>query len=819
MDESVCIVSYLSEVIHFSRRLKDSIKLISSALRSSYTVLLQRMTQVLEEKRFFCGVVEGFYGRPWTTGQRLDLFSRMARWNLNTYLYAPKDDEKHRACWRDAYLLDETDQLSHLIRQSSDRGVEFVYAIAPGLDITFSSEREVVALKQKLNQLVSLGCRSFAILFDDIDRDLCEADTLKFPSLAHCQVALTNLIYEYLGRPRVFMFCPTEYCGSRAQPSVKESPYLKHIGESLHPDIDVMWTGPKVISKTISLSSITELTSVIRRPPLIWDNLHANDYDTRRLFLGPYSGRPAPIIPYIRGVLTNPNCEYSLNYVAIHTLAQWIKQRPTFHHSFVDTISMQDTERIGGEVSKGAEPSSEMELNEGARVARVPVTEEVVAPLISFDPLEALQKALKEWLVEFHVPTRESLYQQQPTKTDNVVSVDQKTDNALKNESIHTDKSTFPFSLEDLNLLVDFFYLPFQHGHRAHSILEDFAWLKDNAPAHTLEFYYEKSMTAEGSEEVTKWLECAKQFHCRCTAVNDMYVRLTAIPNRLILYDLYHYVWDAKETTLLLNSYVSWLEAGGSEVCPEREPCIHHGGIIADMQMLLPQMNSCEELFNNHTVPRSPTSQMYIIRPYTAEDKVAVYQMCLKTGDYGEDVACLYPNFPQLLGDRLVGPYCALSSELAFVLEDSQGVCGYVLGVLDSERFYEQLKREWLPLLHSKYQPESCKTMSTTEQDALKQVMNPEPLLLPSLQKDYPSHIRIDLAKSAQGQGVGTRMINTILSALKARGSCGVQLELNSRSKKALQFYIKLGFTLIDFSTHAGIKELPSSVVLLVRRL
>ena len=36
---------------------------------------------------------------------------------------------------------------------------------------------------------------------------------------------------------------PIEYCGSRADPSVEESQYLKHIGEHLHPDIDIMWTG------------------------------------------------------------------------------------------------------------------------------------------------------------------------------------------------------------------------------------------------------------------------------------------------------------------------------------------------------------------------------------------------------------------------------------------------------------------------------------------------------------------------------------------------------------------------------------------------
>jgi hypothetical protein len=56
---------------------------------------------------------------------------------------------------------------------------------------------------------------------------------------------------------------------------------------------------------------------------LIWDNIHANDYDPRRIFLGPYDGRSPEIIPYLRGVLTNPNTEFESNYVALHSLGQW----------------------------------------------------------------------------------------------------------------------------------------------------------------------------------------------------------------------------------------------------------------------------------------------------------------------------------------------------------------------------------------------------------------------------------------------------------------------------------------------------------------
>ena len=61
------------------------------------------------------------------------------------------------------------------------------------------------------------------------------------------------------------------------------------------------------------------------------------------------------------------------------------------------------------------------------------------------------------------------------------------------------------------------------------------------------------------SQEVTEWCERCRSFHLLCQMVKDMYNRLTTIPNRPLLYDVYQYMWDAKETTLLLDSYISWL--------------------------------------------------------------------------------------------------------------------------------------------------------------------------------------------------------------------------------------------------------------------
>lgn len=57
--------------------------------------------------------------------------------------------------------------------------------------------------------MAALGCKSFALLFDDIDSEMVVADTKEFPSFAHAQVTITNDIYAQLGQPSIFLFCPT----------------------------------------------------------------------------------------------------------------------------------------------------------------------------------------------------------------------------------------------------------------------------------------------------------------------------------------------------------------------------------------------------------------------------------------------------------------------------------------------------------------------------------------------------------------------------------------------------------------------------------
>jgi hypothetical protein len=276
---------------------------------------------------FRSGVVEGFYGRPWSGEQRVRLFGWMARWGLNSYLYAPKDDPKHRACWRELYAGEELRELARLISDSQRHGVTFSYGIGPGLDLRFGSAADVTALERRIGQLQTVGCRSFAVLFDDVALALSAVDRKRFRTPAGAQSELANRLLRIVGSHGELLFCPTVYCGRMAGGRVSESAYLRELGERLDGGIDVFWTGPEIISEEITVAGIRELRQVLRRRPVIWDNLQANDYDLRRIYVGPYAGRPMALRDELAGILTNPNCEFEANYLPIRTLAAYTRAR------------------------------------------------------------------------------------------------------------------------------------------------------------------------------------------------------------------------------------------------------------------------------------------------------------------------------------------------------------------------------------------------------------------------------------------------------------------------------------------------------------
>jgi hyaluronoglucosaminidase len=83
------------------------------------------------------GVIEGFYGPPWSTADRISSFVFDGQSKMNTYVYSPKDDPYLRARWREPYPSDQLAVIKNLIQSAAANHVTFTYALSPGLSICF----------------------------------------------------------------------------------------------------------------------------------------------------------------------------------------------------------------------------------------------------------------------------------------------------------------------------------------------------------------------------------------------------------------------------------------------------------------------------------------------------------------------------------------------------------------------------------------------------------------------------------------------------------------------------------------------------------
>uniref|UniRef100_A0A7N8WQF6 O-GlcNAcase n=1 Tax=Mastacembelus armatus TaxID=205130 RepID=A0A7N8WQF6_9TELE len=817
----------------------------------------------------------GFYGRPWTMEQRKELFRRQQKWGLNTYLYAPKDDYKHRMFWRELYSVEEAEQLMTLISAAKEHGIEFIYAISPGLDITFSNQKEVSALKRKLDQVSHFGCKSFALLFDDIDHNMCPADKEVFSSFAHAQVSITNEIYQYLGEPETFLFCPT---------------------------------GPKVVSKDITVESIEEVSKILKRAPVIWDNIHANDYDQKRLFLGPYKGRSTELIPRLKGVLTNPNCEFESNFVAIHTLATWYKSNM---NGVRKDVVMTDGEDSTVSIQIKLE-------NEGS-------DEELETDML-YSPQHALKLALTEWLGEFGVPHQynsrqvpqsgakstaidvssmaapslcsstnvTTVFQQpimspaivytipvqvevekkdsdeepmemvvekqeepeaeadpeekivgpiladkmaedlRPMDTDKESLAESKspeeslqedsgsdiapmqTDDQLKQDVFvpgPNEKPLFtaePLTLEDLILLAELFYLPYEHGPKAMQMLKEFNWLRANSSVVSV------NCKRKETEKVAEWQSRAERFEEMCCSVIQMFTRLSNSVNRTILYDLYPYIWDIKSIISMVKSFVQWLgcrsQSSAQFLRGDQEPWAFRGGLAGEFQRLLP-IDGANDLFYQPP-PSMPTSKIYSIRPYFPKDEASVYKICKEMYCEGMEDDPFSDDDPDLIGDRLVGGLLTLSSDYGFVLEDDEGICGYALGTVDVNPFIKKYKLNWIPFMQEKYHKPDCQKDLTEAEKMMLSFHEEEEGLPDSFLSNFPSLIKVDIHAKVTDPSVAKSMMGCLLSSLKANGSHGAFCKVRQTDKRMLDFYSKLGCFEV-----AKMEGFPKDVIIMGRSL
>ena len=246
------------------------------------------------------GVIEGFYGPPWTWDERREIVEALADWGGDEYVWAPKSAPHHRDAWREPFDDDERSGFDSL----RGRGVAIRVGLTPGADATAD---DVI---DKLRPVVD-RCDGFVLCFDDLDEH----------EGAGRHATITNAVRDSFGV--VVRMVPTHYAGTT------DSPYLRSLVDELHPDIEVMWTGSTVVCDTIAPDEAMARAAVTGgRLPLLWDNTPVNDALMRDLLhLGPYAGRPVGLREHVAGVLCNPMEFARASRPTIRSAVAWARGR------------------------------------------------------------------------------------------------------------------------------------------------------------------------------------------------------------------------------------------------------------------------------------------------------------------------------------------------------------------------------------------------------------------------------------------------------------------------------------------------------------
>ncbi|OLV19310.1 GNAT family N-acetyltransferase [Deinococcus marmoris] len=185
---------------------------------------------------------------------------------------------------------------------------------------------------------------------------------------------------------------------------------------------------------------------------------------------------------------------------------------------------------------------------------------------------------------------------------------------------------------------------------------------------------------------------------------------------------------------------------------------------------------------------------MFDIRHARPSDQGSLYRICLETADSGADATHIYRD-PLLVGHIYAAPYLAYAPAFAFVLEDETGVCGYVIGALNTRDFEATLEREWWPDLRAQYADTTdIPAAQRTPDERLARLIHHPNTAPQSILDAYPSHLHIDLLPRGQGGGNGRRMLDRLFMALGEAGSPGVHLGVGGSNTRAIGFYRHLGF-------------------------
>lgn len=269
------------------------------------------------------GVIEGFYGTPWTHEQRLRGLAHFSDFGFNRYLLAPKDDPWHRYDWRSELSADFLSRVSDLMAQARKNAITVAVAISPGLTVEYSDASDVQAIMVRFKQLHSIGVREFGLFLDDIPARLqSEKDSAKFNSIMQAHSFYCNAVWAELKKldsENSLAICPLQYHGKATEE------YITEFGKALDPELSLIWTGREICSEYLDVFDAKVFKANTNHTPLYWDNYPVNDVAMlHELHVGPIEGREKGLEDHSLGYFANPMDRFELSLISLSTIGDYL---------------------------------------------------------------------------------------------------------------------------------------------------------------------------------------------------------------------------------------------------------------------------------------------------------------------------------------------------------------------------------------------------------------------------------------------------------------------------------------------------------------
>jgi hyaluronoglucosaminidase len=292
------------------------------------------------------GIIEGFYGKPWSWDARHETITTLAPYGYRFYLYAPKFDPYLRRKWQEPHPDALATRLKQLSDHCKENGVRFGVGLTPyELFNNFDSTAKQ-SLATKLEFFDSIGVEDLAILFDDMRGDV--------PDLARNQIEIVHWAAERTGASRIIV-CPSYYSDDPVLDRVfgnRPENYVEDMGAGLDDGVEIFWTGEEVISRQYSRGHLERVTEQLRRKPLLWDNYPVNDGQrmSQYLHLRGFTGRPASNADLVAAHGVNPALQPTLNRIPCITLSDSYRQGDSYQYS--ESFRHACTEVLGDELGE-----------------------------------------------------------------------------------------------------------------------------------------------------------------------------------------------------------------------------------------------------------------------------------------------------------------------------------------------------------------------------------------------------------------------------------------------------------------------------------